>query len=174
MRVVIADDEMIVREGLARLLAEAGFDVVGKATDGRELLRAIRLTGPDVAIVDIKMPPTHTDEGILAAHEIRAGRGGRSGPGDRCHPRRRQRGSVRGPFWLQRPGERASRRSISPNRVEGWQIAAFRLPARVDLASETEGFDASVQGVPHNGCETVGFGPSPALCHSRLRARAPP
>ena len=71
MRIVIADDEMIVREGLARLLAEAGFEVVGTATDGRELLRAIRLTGPDVAIVDIKMPPTHTDEGILAAHEIR-------------------------------------------------------------------------------------------------------
>jgi DNA-binding NarL/FixJ family response regulator len=71
MRIVIADDEMIVREGLARLLAEAGFEVVGKATDGRELLRAIRLTSPDVAIVDIKMPPTHTDEGILAAHEIR-------------------------------------------------------------------------------------------------------
>jgi DNA-binding NarL/FixJ family response regulator len=71
MRVVIADDEMIVREGLARLLGEAGFEVVGKATDGPELMRAIRLTRPDVAIIDIKMPPTHTDEGLLAAHEIR-------------------------------------------------------------------------------------------------------
>ena len=71
MRVVIADDEMIVREWLARLLAEAGLDVVGKATDGPELMRAIRLTDPDVVIVDIKMPPTHTDEGLLAAHEIR-------------------------------------------------------------------------------------------------------
>ena len=72
MRIVIADDEMLLREGLARLLADAGFDVVGKATDGPELLRAVRLTDPDVAIVDIKMPPTHTDEGLVAAHEIRS------------------------------------------------------------------------------------------------------
>ena len=72
MRVVIADDEMIVREGLARLLADAGFDVAGRATNGQELLRAVRLTSPDVAIVDIKMPPTHTDEGLVAAREIRA------------------------------------------------------------------------------------------------------
>jgi DNA-binding NarL/FixJ family response regulator len=72
MRIVIADDEMLLREGLARLLGDAGFDVVAKAADGDELLRAVRLTSPDVAIVDIKMPPTHTDEGIVAAHEIRA------------------------------------------------------------------------------------------------------
>ena len=72
MRIVIADDEMLLREGLARLLSDAGFDVVGKAADARELLRVVRLTSPDVAIVDIKMPPTHTDEGIVAAHEIRA------------------------------------------------------------------------------------------------------
>src|SRR3954449_10297102 len=72
MRIVIADDEMLMREGLARLLADAGFDVVAKATDGPELLRAVRLTHPDVAIVDIKMPPTHTDEGLVAAREIRS------------------------------------------------------------------------------------------------------
>ena len=72
MRVVIADDEMLLREGLARLLTDAGFEIVGKATDGRELLRSVRLTSPDVAIVDIKMPPTHTDEGLLAAREIRS------------------------------------------------------------------------------------------------------
>jgi DNA-binding NarL/FixJ family response regulator len=72
VRIVIADDEMLLREGLARLLGDAGFEVVGKATDGRELLRSVRLTSPEVAIVDIKMPPTHTDEGLLAAHEIRA------------------------------------------------------------------------------------------------------
>ena len=72
MRIVIADDEMLLREGLARLLTDAGFDVVGKATDGPELLRAVRLTDPDVAIVDIKMPPTHTDEGLVAAREIRS------------------------------------------------------------------------------------------------------
>jgi DNA-binding NarL/FixJ family response regulator len=72
MRIVIADDEMLLREGLARLLTEAGFTIVAKATDAPELLRAVRLSEPDVAIVDIKMPPTHTDEGLVAAREIRA------------------------------------------------------------------------------------------------------
>ena len=71
MRVVVADDSMLVREGLARLLADAGVDVVGTAGDASELVRRVELTRPDVAIVDIKMPPTHTDEGIAAAQEIR-------------------------------------------------------------------------------------------------------
>jgi len=71
MRVVIADDELLLREGLARLLVEAGFDVVGKAAAADELLREVGRTRPDVAIVDIKMPPTHTDEGLVAAQEIR-------------------------------------------------------------------------------------------------------
>jgi len=72
MRIVIADDEMLLREGLARLLADSGFTIVAKAADGPELLRAVRLNDPDIAIVDIKMPPTHTDEGLVAAREIRA------------------------------------------------------------------------------------------------------
>ena len=72
MRVVIADDEMLLREGLAGLLTAAGFDVVGKSADAAELLRSVRLTNPDVAIVDIRMPPTHTDEGLVAAKEIRS------------------------------------------------------------------------------------------------------
>lgn len=71
MRVVVADDSMLVREGLARLLAEAGCEIVGTAENGAELLRSVALAHPDVAIVDIKMPPTHTDEGIAAAMEIR-------------------------------------------------------------------------------------------------------
>ena len=71
MRVVVADDSMLVREGLARLLAEAGCEVVGTAENGTELLRAVELAEPDVAIVDIRMPPTNTDEGIAAAMEIR-------------------------------------------------------------------------------------------------------
>jgi DNA-binding NarL/FixJ family response regulator len=72
MRVVIADDEVLLREGLERLLTEAGFEVTGKAGAADELLRKVRLTSPDVAIVDIKMPPTHSDEGLQAAQQIRA------------------------------------------------------------------------------------------------------
>jgi DNA-binding NarL/FixJ family response regulator len=71
MRVVIADDEVLLREGLARLLAETGFEVVAKVGDPDQLLATIRHTHPQVAIVDIKMPPTHTDEGLVAAEEIR-------------------------------------------------------------------------------------------------------
>ena len=71
MRVVVADDSMLLREGLARLLAEAGCDIVGKAADASQLMELVAEVQPDVAIVDIKMPPTHTDEGIAAARQIR-------------------------------------------------------------------------------------------------------
>jgi DNA-binding NarL/FixJ family response regulator len=71
MRVVIADDETLLREGLERLLSEAGVEVVGKAGTAAELIRRVELTRPDVAIVDIRMPPTHTDDGLVAAQEIR-------------------------------------------------------------------------------------------------------
>ena len=72
MRVVVADDSLILREGLVRLLTEAGFDVVGQAADGPGLLAQVDAHGPDVAIVDIRMPPTHTDEGLRAARELRS------------------------------------------------------------------------------------------------------
>ncbi len=71
MRVVVADDAVILREGLARLLTEAGFEVVGLAGDADELLDLVADRSPDVAIVDIRMPPTHTDEGLRAAKSIR-------------------------------------------------------------------------------------------------------
>jgi DNA-binding NarL/FixJ family response regulator len=71
MRVVIADDEVLLREGLERLLSEAGLDVVGKVGTADELRRKVELVRPDVVIVDIKMPPTHTDEGLVIAEEIR-------------------------------------------------------------------------------------------------------
>ncbi|HEX6254714.1 MAG TPA: response regulator transcription factor, partial [Euzebyales bacterium] len=71
MRVVIADDSALLREGLARLLTEAGFEVIGQARDGEELLAEAETGRPDVAIVDIRMPPTHTDEGLRAARELR-------------------------------------------------------------------------------------------------------
>jgi DNA-binding NarL/FixJ family response regulator/class 3 adenylate cyclase len=71
-RAVIADDSALLREGLARLLGEADIEVVGQARDADELLLKVRSYHPDVAIVDIRMPPTQTDEGIRAAREIRA------------------------------------------------------------------------------------------------------
>ena len=71
MRVVLAEDSVLLREGVARLLREAGFDVVGQASNADELLLKVRSYSPDVAIVDIRMPPTHTDEGLRAAQEIR-------------------------------------------------------------------------------------------------------
>ena len=72
MRVVIADDTMLIREGTARLLQEAGVEVVGTASDARKLLQIVAQEHPDVAIVDIKMPPTYTDEGLVAAEQIRS------------------------------------------------------------------------------------------------------
>jgi DNA-binding NarL/FixJ family response regulator len=71
MRVVIADDSVLLREGVCRLLAEAGFEVVGQAGDVSQLMREVAEKAPDVAIVDIRMPPTHTDEGLRAARELR-------------------------------------------------------------------------------------------------------
>jgi len=72
VRVVVADDALILREGLARLLDEAGFEVVGLAADADELYALVEQCEPDVAIVDIRMPPTYTDEGLRAARRIRA------------------------------------------------------------------------------------------------------
>jgi DNA-binding NarL/FixJ family response regulator len=72
VRVVVADDSLLLREGIGRLLEEAGFVVDGLAATGVELLRLVERRRPDVAIVDIRMPPTHTDEGLQAAREIRA------------------------------------------------------------------------------------------------------
>jgi len=72
MRVVIADDSVLLREGLARVLSEGGFDVVAQAANADELRQVVRRFKPDIAIVDVRMPPTHTDEGARAAVEIRA------------------------------------------------------------------------------------------------------
>ena len=72
MRVVVADDMLLTREGIVRVLDDAGFDVVGQAEDLEGLLQRVRSTRPDAAIVDIRMPPTHTDEGLVAAQQIRA------------------------------------------------------------------------------------------------------
>jgi serine/threonine-protein kinase len=71
MRIVIADDEMLLRDGLARLLEDAGFEVAGRCGDAEELLRMVDARRPDVAVVDIRMPPGRTDDGLVAAQEIR-------------------------------------------------------------------------------------------------------
>jgi DNA-binding NarL/FixJ family response regulator len=72
IRVVIADDSVLLREGLARLLEEYGFEVAGQAGDAEDLLRKVGAHKPDVAVVDVRMPPTHTVEGLRAAHKIRS------------------------------------------------------------------------------------------------------
>jgi DNA-binding NarL/FixJ family response regulator/class 3 adenylate cyclase len=78
LRVVIGEDSLLLREGIVRLLGETGFDVAGQAADAEGLLRVIRNTNPDIAIVDIRMPPSHTDEGIRAARQIRREHAGTS------------------------------------------------------------------------------------------------
>ena len=71
MRVVVAEDSVLLREGVVRLLAEAGFDVVAQAGDADDLRRRVYAHKPDVAVVDVRMPPDHTDDGLRAALEIR-------------------------------------------------------------------------------------------------------
>jgi DNA-binding NarL/FixJ family response regulator len=72
MRVIVAEDSVLLREGVARLLQEAGHEVVGQAGDAEELMRKVNAHKPDLAVVDVRMPPTQTDEGLRAAKEIRA------------------------------------------------------------------------------------------------------
>jgi DNA-binding NarL/FixJ family response regulator len=72
VRVVVADDSVLLREGIVRILGDAGFDVVGQAGDAEDLIRKVAAHKPDVAIVDVRMPPTNTDDGLRAAQRIRA------------------------------------------------------------------------------------------------------
>jgi DNA-binding NarL/FixJ family response regulator/class 3 adenylate cyclase len=72
LRIMLADDSILLREGVARLLSDAGFEVVSQHGDADDLLKAVRADPPDMAIVDIRMPPSHTNEGLRAAQEIRA------------------------------------------------------------------------------------------------------
>jgi DNA-binding NarL/FixJ family response regulator len=72
VRVVVADDSVLLREGIVRILGDSGFDVVGQAGDADDLIRKVSAHKPDVAIVDVRMPPTNTDDGLRAAQRIRA------------------------------------------------------------------------------------------------------
>ena len=71
LKVVVAEDSVLLREGIARLLEEAGLEVAGQAGDGEDLLRKVGAHKPDVAVIDVRMPPTHSDEGLRAAQRIR-------------------------------------------------------------------------------------------------------
>jgi DNA-binding NarL/FixJ family response regulator len=71
IKVVLADDSVLLREGLARLLEDSGFEVAAQAGDAEDLLRKVNAHRPDVAVVDVRMPPSHTDEGLRAAQQIR-------------------------------------------------------------------------------------------------------
>jgi CheY-like chemotaxis protein len=96
--VVIAEDSVLLREGIGRL-EESGFEVAGHAGDGEDLLRKVGAHKPDIAVVDIRMPPTHTNDGLRAAHRIRAEHPvseravekhvTRDLPSSTCHPRSR-------------------------------------------------------------------------------------
>ena len=118
---VIADDSTLLREGLARLLEEAEIDVVGQARNADELMLKVRSYHPDVAIVDIRMPPTQTDEGIRAAREIRAQAPGyrraRPLPARRAHLRRRaaRRQRTRGSATCSRTASPTSTSSRPPS-----------------------------------------------------------
>ena len=96
MRVMVADDSVLLREGIARLLADEGFDVLAQCGTADELSDACGTHSADVAIVDIRMPPTHTDEGLRAAIEIRRqhreGRGARAVAVRRARPGRQVAG----------------------------------------------------------------------------------
>lgn len=71
MRLILADDSVLIREGLASVLRDAGYEILAQAGDAEQLLRAVEGDTPDVCVVDIRMPPTHTTEGLVAAIEIR-------------------------------------------------------------------------------------------------------
>ncbi|MEA2676571.1 MAG: hypothetical protein QOJ81_712 [Chloroflexota bacterium] len=79
MRIVVADDSLLLREGIARVLEAAGHELVGFAGDAVDLLDLVRGQSPDVAIIDIRMPPTHTDEGLRAAAALRQEHGQKIG-----------------------------------------------------------------------------------------------
>ena len=72
LKVVVAEDSVLLREGLVRLLEDSGFEVAGQAGDAEDLIRKVGAHKPDVAVIDVRMPPTHTDEGLRAARKIRA------------------------------------------------------------------------------------------------------
>ena len=176
MRVVIADDAVLLREGVARLLEDAGFEVVGQAGDAEDLMRKVRAHKPDVAIVDIRMPPDNTDDGLRAALAIRAELPGRR------HPRALavRRGALRGELLadgaegvgyllkdrvadvdaLHRRGaarRRAAARRSTPRSSRRWSAAAREEPLeRADTEREREVLALMAEGCSNRAiAETI-------------------
>jgi DNA-binding NarL/FixJ family response regulator len=126
LRLVLADDSLLLREGIARLLVEAGFEIAGQAGTPDELLAAVRAHHPDVAIVDIRMPPTLSDEGLRAAEAIRAEHGTAVGI---SFCRNTSKPPLPFDWWqtvpvamgyLLRTGSRTSTTLPTPSRIAGW------------------------------------------------------
>ena len=127
MRVVVAEDSVLLREGIVRVLEDAGFDVVAQAGDADDLMREVRVHEPDAAVVDIRMPPTNTDDGLRAALEIR-----RELPGT-------------GVLVLSQYAEEGYAMALVAERPEG---VGYVLK---DLIAYTEGFTDSVRRVAEGG-----------------------
>ena len=128
VRVVIADDDVLLREGVASLLARAGFDVVGQAGDGDELLAMVRDVKPELVVADIRMPPTHTNEGLgrCAGDPRRAARHRDRGPVRACRHRRRD-GAAR-----QRPPNRVPAEESGHRCRRLHRISREHLEGRID------------------------------------------
>ena len=131
MRVVLADDATLFREGLARILAEAGFEVAGQAGDAEDLLRKVGAHKPDVAVVDVRMPPSHTDEGLRAARSpssvcVGGMRTSMTATSGLCAPTLRSRSSA-SPAWpaTSKPESSSRRHRPSRNSTESSATTTF-------------------------------------------------
>ena len=160
MRVILADDAIVVRKGVARLLEDAGFEVVAQLADATELLSSVHTLRPDVVIVDIRMPPSHTTEGPQAGLETKA-----------CHPTSASWCclSMWSPAWRSISSARADRASAtcsrsvsatwgrSPTPFVGWPEGAPRSIARSPSASLAASVDGTLSTTSTRECEVLGL-----------------
>ena len=186
MRVVIAEDSVLLREGLARVLTDGGFEVAAQAGNADELKTAVRRFKPDVAIVDVRMPPTQTDEGARAAVEMRAEQPevgcAPAVAGDRGDARARPRERVGGGVRLPAEGPRARDRRLPRRRAARGRAAAPRSIPRSSRSSlgrkredgpldeltprEREVLELMAQGLSNKGiCEKLVVSPKTVETH---------
>jgi CheY-like chemotaxis protein len=174
MRIVIAEDGVLMREGLRSLLAGEGHNVVAQVGDADALRTAVREHEPDLAIIDVRMPPTQTDEGARAAVEIRAERptlglrlGDRPRSGTAPHgPPRRQRPAVR--------ADSARARAARPNRTKDTRtrpLARASSSARKPSTRTSTASSSSSDSPPHPTTTAVCSPYSPTSAHKRRTRR---